>query len=258
MLQAPLGQLVSEIDRCFDYYREESGGGKIDFIELSGGGASLKGLDKYLSEELGIEAKLGDPLGAFKPEREIPAKIRKLSYRFAPAVGAALSVDGVNLLPIELKEETKRTFKRATIQSAVTALILILVFVFTGMRIQLGNFYKRIEVAQKELLSLQPQLKDVKDQSLVNTIFTDEPYWEDIFKELSNVISDSIYLTRLSVKEKIIKIEGIIDSKEAEELLSDLILVLEEGLFNNVKLITTKEARGKSGKEFELQCWVDY
>ena len=126
------------------------------------------------------------------------------------------------------------------------------------MRIQLGNFYKRIEVAQKELLSLQPQLKDVKDQSLVNTIFTDEPYWEDIFKELSNVISDSIYLTRLSVKEKIIKIEGIIDSKEAEELLSDLILVLEEGLFNNVKLITTKEARGKSGKEFELQCWVDY
>jgi Tfp pilus assembly PilM family ATPase len=51
MIRSPLEQLVNEIDRCFDYYREESGGGKIDSLMLFGGGALLKGLQQFLVQK---------------------------------------------------------------------------------------------------------------------------------------------------------------------------------------------------------------
>ncbi len=44
MLRAPLEQLISEIERCFDYYREESGGGKMIHLLYLAGELLLAGL----------------------------------------------------------------------------------------------------------------------------------------------------------------------------------------------------------------------
>ncbi|MBI5145383.1 MAG: PilN domain-containing protein [Candidatus Omnitrophica bacterium] len=84
-----------------------------------------------------------------------------------------------------------------------------------------------------------------------------EPYWEDIFKELSNITPDNIYLTELAMENKFIIMKGIVGSLEKDELLSEFILTLEKGIFSKVKLVTSKESEDKTANKFELTCWVD-
>jgi len=254
MLRTPLEQLVGEIDRCFDYYREEISGGKVDSLVLLGQGAFLKGLAGFLSKELGIEVRLGIPFEALKLKSGTMSFKAEDSPRLALAIGAGLSEGkGINLLPPEIKEERKRTFKRTTFEAVTIGAILILAFIYIGMKIQLNNFQKRISVARMEYSSLKPQLSQVEAQSLL----TDEPYWEDIFKELSIIIPADIYLTEFSMQNKTIIMKGVVVSREREESLSNFILALGKGLFKNVKLVTTKEIREKSANEFELICGID-
>jgi len=121
------------------------------------------------------------------------------------------------------------------------------------MQIQLNNFQKRISVARMEYSSLKPQLSQVEAQSLL----VDEPYWDDVFKELSVIIPADIYLTGFSLENKTIKMRGIVVSGEREKSLSNFIFALEKGICRNVKLVTTKEIKEKSTNEFELICGID-
>lgn len=258
MLRPPLEQLVNEIDRCFDYYREETKGARVDSLILFGAGSLLKGLDEFLSEKLAVEVKLGNPLEGLKTESNTMSSETIIPQRLALAVGAALSqAKGVNLLPPEIKYETKRIFKRTTVKSITATVILILAFIYIGMKIQLGNFEKRITVARMELASLNPQLEQAKVGALVNSILAHEPFWEDVFMELSNLIHSDIYTTRLSMQNNLINIRGIAVLEKKEEPLSDFILALEKGLFKNVRLVQSTVLREEGATEFELKCWVD-
>lgn len=258
MLRAPAEQLVSEIERCFDYYREESGGGKIDSVFVLGGGASLGGLIKFLSAGLGVEVKLGDPLeGLMLGPNAVPEKDR-ISHRLAGAIGAALSFGkGMNLLPPEMKEEAKRTVKRGTIEVAGTAVILVSALLFIGMRIELGNLKTRISVAALELSGLAPDLKKAEAHHAANMVLVDEPHWEDIFKELGHRVPKAIHLTGITMQGTVINMKGVVSSRDGEDILSDFILTLERGIFKDVKLVKTRDLADKSGNEFELACWVD-
>jgi len=258
MIRSPLEQLVNEIDRCFDYYREESSGGKIDSVVLLGGGASLGGLIKFLSDGLGIEVKLGDPFEGLKIEPEAVKDKDRISYRLGSAVGAALSLgEGINLLPAEIKEKAQRVAKRGTIEGIVTAVVIVSLLSYVGMKIKLGNFQKRISVAKLEFSGLQPQFKKAEAHHLANMILVDEPYWEDIFMELSNVIPANIHLMELGMENNVITMKGIATLEDGEQFISNFILTLEEGIFKNVKLVNITDLKEAPGNEFELKCWMD-
>jgi type IV pilus assembly protein PilM len=57
-----LSELLTEIRRSLEYYRGRSSDGRIDEILITGGTAKLKGLDKFLSTELGVPTRVGNPL----------------------------------------------------------------------------------------------------------------------------------------------------------------------------------------------------
>ena len=257
LMRSPVEQLVGEMDRCFNYYREETGGGAIDQVILSGQGASLKGLSQSLAEGLGMEIHLADSFGKLKFSAETLRPAQEL-HSFAVAFGAALSAgEGMNLLPPEFKEETKRTFARAGIQSACAAAVLLIVFLYIGMKIQLSNLDQRIAVARSELSSLQVLLGQAEEQSIAKGILAGEPYWEDVFRELSHLAAEGLYLAELSMKERVITLKGRIVAREREGILSSFIQRLEQGIFRNVRLVTAMETSDKSATEFELECWVD-
>jgi len=259
MLRTPLEQLVNEIERCFDYYREESGGGKIDSLVLFGGGASLSGLIKFLSEGLGIEVKLSDSLEGLKIEPNVLGERDKISYRLGLAIGAAQSEGkGINLLPPELKEETKRVIKRGTIEAVFTAIIIIPVLLSIGMNIKIDNFNKRIAAVKMEMASLSEQVKDSQAKRIAQSVLSEEPYWEDVFHELGSLIPDEIRVGNVKVENKVITIKGIVDSPDGQQVLANFIVALEKGLFNGVKLIESKNLTDRPGIEFEISCWIDY
>ena len=57
-----LNDLVTEIQRSFDFYRARYRGESVDLILLSGGTARFKNIDAYISNELGIPCEVADPL----------------------------------------------------------------------------------------------------------------------------------------------------------------------------------------------------
>jgi len=259
MIRSPLEQLVSEIERCFDYYREESGHGRVDSIILSGGGASLSGLTGYLSENLGLVVRLSDPISLVKSEKSVTAKSSGFSHRMAPAIGAILSADNsINLLPVAIKDEKVRIVKRGVVEVIVTAVVILSILLYTGIRISITNFDKRISVAKLELSSMATHLAKAEAQALANSVLMDEPQWEDIFKELSNLIPDSVHITNFSMNDNIMTLKGVVAAQDGEEILSNFVLTLENGIFSSVKLVESKDLGDKAGIEFELKCWVDY
>lgn len=259
MIISPLEQLVSEVNRCFDYYREEGGTSDIDSVILSGGGASLGGLTTYLSENLGLPVRLCDPVSALKCDAASLKEVSGYAHRIGLAIGAVSGAGGgINLLPVEVREATTRVVKRGSIEVAITAAVIISILLYTGIQIRITALEKRIETARFELKGLGPQLAKAEAQALAGSVLLDEPEWEDVFKELSNLVPENIHLTDMRLDNKVITINGVVASEHGEEVLSGFILTLEKGLFNNVKLVETNALGEKPGIEFELKCWVDY
>ena len=263
MLRGPMERLASEIERCFDYYREETDGGSIGALLLYGGGAQMKGFMEALSSQLGIEARIGAPLGPFLPGDSLPSALQKIEHRLEAAAGAALSVTipsaGINLLPPEIKDQTKIAFKRASLQSVAAATALLFVFIFVGMKIKLSNYETRSAAAQMELSSLKPVLQDVRELQLAATIVQNEPYWGEVLKELAYLTPRNIHLTRIRMQQGTIFISGVFvsGSDNSDAQITEYISALESGLFNQVRLLASKEMANEPGNVFELRMGVE-
>jgi type IV pilus assembly protein PilM len=258
MLRTPLDQLVNEIQRSSNYYREEGGGG-IDSLILFGGGASLRGIIGFLSKELDIEVRLGDVLEGIKVDAGAVANKGEVSYRLGLAVGAALTEgEGINLLPPEMKEETQRTIKRGTIEAVFTAVVVASILLSIGMTIKIGSLDKRIAAARKEIANLKEQIKESEAKTVAQVVLAEEPFWEDVFHELGSRIPKEVVVESLKVENKAITIKGIAGSADGQQILANFIIELEQGIFNGVKLIESKNLPDGPGVEFELSCWIDY
>jgi Tfp pilus assembly protein PilN len=261
MIKQPLEQLVEELERCFDYYQEEVKEGRVESIALFGGGASLKGLNEFISNRLEVKVILGNPLQKMRMSSEIEKFFKEKEippHEFALAIGAALNKDkGINLLPSSIKEEKKHFLKRTSLEVIGVTFFMFLIFFYIGMRIKLNNYKKRIDVLKKELYVLVPEIKEKEGKTRLEEIVYQEPLWEDVFKELSNIFPDTIYLTYLSMGNKRLKMKGVCTSSDWEEILSTLMFNLEKGLFREVRLIMTKRLKNKVGSEFEIICEVE-
>ncbi len=259
MVRSPAEYLVSEIERCFDYYREGLVGGKIDSVTIFGGGASLSGLASFLSAGLGMEVRIGDALEGLKMEPGAVRERERISHRLEFAIGSALGGSkGLNFLPAEMKEETRRTIRRGTIEAIFAAIVIVSVLAYIGMNIKLDNFDKRSSAARMEAASLSEEIKKAEAKILAQTVLSDEPYWEDVFHELGSLIPDEVLIEDLRVENKVITIKGVVESPDGQQVLADFIISLESGLFNGVRLIESKNLPDRPGVEFEVSLWIDY
>jgi cell division ATPase FtsA len=258
MLRTPAEQLAAEISRSFDYIREEVSGVSVDKLVLFGGGASLGGLLKFISTELGMNAVLGDSLEGLALEPHAVIDRGKVSYSLELAVGAALAGSGgLNLLPAEVRKMAGRTFRRASYEAVAAAAIFISAFLYIGMRMKLDNFNTRIEFAKKELVGLDSQLKYSEAKALADKVLLDEPFWEEVLRELSNSVPSDIHLTELAMAKNTLTVKGVASSRDNDAVISDFITAMEKGLFDNVRIVSTKDVEGGDTTEFELAFWVD-
>ncbi|MBI3315782.1 MAG: PilN domain-containing protein, partial [Candidatus Omnitrophica bacterium] len=104
---------------------------------------------------------------------------------------------------------------------------------------------------------LAPELELLRDQNFAKRVLSGEPYWEDVFKELSRAVPGTVYLTELNFENGALALEGVIVSAENERVLSDFMLALEKGIFKNVQLVSSKDIQGMSKSTFELKGGFD-
>ncbi len=261
LLRPNLEKLTTAISRSFVYYREKEQSEPVELLLLLGGGSVLKNLTKTLSKTLRIPVQLGNPLAAFpSSEPSLLSGEPEIVNRFASAVGAALaSPRSVNLLPIEIKQQTKLLIKRSSIKALVTAVGVILVLVYIGMRIKLENHENRIAVAKMELAALSPQIEEIPNRVFLHNTLTQRPYWSDALKEASNVIPEQVRLTEVNAQKNTLTLKGQIKSPElvGKNFLSEFIFTLEKGMFKEVNLISTKNSSKDKLRSFELRLGLE-
>jgi type IV pilus assembly protein PilM len=261
LLRPNLEKLTTEIERSFTFYREKEQGATVESLVLLGGGGNLKNLAKYLSENLRIPVQLGNPVAALElGEPSLLDDELETANRFASALGAALaSPNDINLLPVEIKQQTSLLIKRSSIKALVTAVIVILVLVYTGMTIRLGTYDKHIATTELELRTLSPQIEQLPKQTFLSDILNQRIYWGDALKEISNLIPGQVYLTELNAKEKELALKGEIKSPGLvrEQVLIGFIRSLEKGIFKKVKLVSTKDLPKENLNTFELKLGIE-
>ena len=261
LLRPNLEKLVTEIERSFAYYREKEQGAPVELLLLFGGGSNLKNLTENLSESLRIPVRLGNPVAAFSSsEPSLLNDQPEAVNRFASALGAAIASPGdLNLLPVEIKQQTRLLIRRSSIKALVTAVVVILILVYVGMRIRLGIYHKRVAAAELELRALSPQIEELPKQAFLCSILNQRIYWSDALKEISNFIPGLMYLTEMNAKENILTLKGEIKSPAmaGEQFLTEFMCSLEEGVFKEVNLISSKDSPEDKLNTFELRLGIE-
>jgi len=90
--QSLLENLVSEVEKTLDFYREmfKDEAEKIEKIILCGGGANLKGLVPYLSKRLSKNIEIGNAWSNLNFGKNLPIINKESSVRYPTVIGLAL------------------------------------------------------------------------------------------------------------------------------------------------------------------------
>lgn len=84
-----LDAIINEIRRAQNKY-EQAFGNKIGFIALSGGGAKLLGMEKYIESKMGLPVSISNPFSLLDYPANLEPIIKDIGPSFSVAVGLAL------------------------------------------------------------------------------------------------------------------------------------------------------------------------
>ncbi|WP_426358969.1 pilus assembly protein PilM [Pseudocolwellia sp. HL-MZ19] len=83
--------LVQQIRRAIQMFLTSSGKDKVDYLVISGGTASVEGIESLLTEELGIHTVIANPFTDMKKSDDIDmVKLESIAPKFMVAAGLAL------------------------------------------------------------------------------------------------------------------------------------------------------------------------
>lgn len=82
--------IVGEIKRVLSAYYKNEANTRLHGIVLTGGMASLPGLDKYFQEAIKTKVTIGNCVGRLDCEQKLATRLKEINNRFSVAVGLAL------------------------------------------------------------------------------------------------------------------------------------------------------------------------
>ncbi len=259
-------QLSSEIGRSLDFYKAQSREPKIDRVVLSGGGAKLKNIDKFLAEGLGIKVELSTPFRNIEcdPQTFPPDYLEEVSPAFTIAIGLALSAlkpKRISLLPVELRKEPKELLMESLPKVGAGLLPFILFSVFSVQMIRIGSLSRQDRHLKRDIDELRGRAgyveelekeKEIltKKRDLIGNLSERQSFWPGLLKGLSEEIPERVRLTKISLTEGGLRISG---EALSSPLVFEFITHLQKlPYFEKVRLDYT-ETDEKSVK-FELLC----
>ncbi|GEM_PF-3225885 len=250
-------QLATEINRSFDYYREELQGGKVVRVLLVGEASRLKRLDEFLSDQLGLEVRCGNPLEGIALLDPSLIHSDDAAQQQLLAIGAALGdVRGINLLSRGLGKKNKREIKLSVLKAStmITAVVIIFVFTFLNNQVQVKS--KQVNLKKQEFTS---RLKEARDTLAVGRLREGRPSWEEILKVFSHMPRD-IYLNELNLNNDQLHIKGVVlvEGENSKTTLARFISSLQENILKDARLKLSKKIKDEVNKfEFEIVASVE-
>ena len=221
MFMKPVAERISsEIARSIEFLRSQKAQSELQKVILIGGGALMKRLPEFLSENLGIDVEVGDPLARVEISHAITEESQRIITEFGPAFIPALAVgldNGVeqNVLPAEMKAAEKINKLKGIIPLIAAALLAAMIGLYTIALTDLRTTkieHKDIEskltgltkyrtlylAAKSKLDKLQTEMYGRKeDYTNIAEGTEDIPEYMQL---LSNVVPNHIYLDKLQTR----------------------------------------------------------
>ncbi len=199
-----LEKIIHELRRSFVYYKEQSGGRRIEYIYFLGGGSQIKNLVGVLSRSIGGQCMVIDDKVTSKPI-------------FANAVSLALSAIPrdkkkavINFLPVELKRMELVALRRMILLSA--GIFLIIAFAFANISVLLSNrsanmSRENVEFELARIKKITDKLEYLKHEEeriegfsgQVEGVIKKRKDFYSILRELTRAIPRDILLAELSI-----------------------------------------------------------
>lgn len=168
-LAPALDRIVRQVERTFDYYRDNLGQGAVQSIMISGLMNAYEPLANYFGNQLGLVTQLCDPAGKEMFNQATALSRLKLSERmaFIPALGAACSESGIspNLMYGYRDKESNITIKK--INKAVIAGFCVLILICGGYFLSQNIVYSQ---KKAELKGLESKLASFSSAINRNTL----------------------------------------------------------------------------------------
>jgi len=245
----------------------------IDSIWMCGCGATISGLDQYLTDRLKIKTKLWNPLTEFEsnlPEMKTLNSQKEssgnLKYSFAVSLGLALNTFTnqitVNLLPIEEVQRKQKARRRIVTLSCAAAALILIVGISLGVNSWISSRNAQFEETSAKLQAVRKpsnQTKSILIDDLVMTkMLSPRISPLDVLQELSAKFPDrtQIALTNFTLDRNQKVILNVESNSHAE--ISNLISTLgKSGLFVEVKsrqISTTEKQKDKPILQAQVTC----
>ncbi|NOX96982.1 MAG: type IV pilus assembly protein PilM [Nitrospirae bacterium] len=265
-----LSRLVNDIGRSLTFFQAELGGTTIDRIFLSGGGAELANLDKFLEKELKIEVKKSSLLKNIHLPNGFPLSGQESS--FAVAVGLALRpltkcASEISLLPIEItkKKEFQKRKGYFIFSFVLTLLIAVMAYAFARQdydlkKNQLATIEEKLKKYQKyeqPIGMLKGEIGTITERlETLKKLTQGKEFWLTVLLELSRLVPDEVSLNSFSQENGILFLEG---EAPTIPVIRGTVFELESSpFFGKVEAGTPQRIRGKEEfYQFSLQISLE-
>lgn len=255
-----LERFQNEVIRSFNYFSEQFHGKSVNRVVLMGGGSLLKGLREFLEKRLQMPvAFLGfGSSNVLQLSAQVQSKTEEIfrHHRMLLTLSSWLEekhpVPALAGIPI------------ARLVQAGGACLLILFLFLSVKLLGLWNQVRGYESRWKEMASSYERATQMKElenavlsrRNLLDDFFIDEPYWEDVFRELTNLLPSNFDLETIQYLNGTFVITGTYsEDGGGEENLSGFLASLGKGVFKSGKLVSTKEtAKGSGVFKFQISC----
>jgi type IV pilus assembly protein PilM len=262
LMRPLLETLVRELRFSFDYFTSNFNEESPLTLYITGGGANLKNLDRYLHKELNINvSKLPLP-GFINTQALEKEKLNKDQSQIISALGAMLAgPQAINLAPEEIKMQKLELIEKASlrlISFTVGAIFLLSLFI---VRFQIGIYKNRLRDAQAYLQTMG-EIKVLGQrvnplENLVYTIQKDKVPTDGLLKLISTLLPGNIILDELILDQDShnLILKGRVSGRQdnTESVLSKFIEKIEASSFFIKATLVSSKKIGEV-QEFEIKC----
>lgn len=264
-------KLSDEIQLTLQYYNSNNEK-KVECVDLVGGGALLKGFDKFLSHTLKLPVTVAD----INNRLTVPnihnrsSMLGRISPKLVVATGLALS----QIAPMELltkidlrkKHKIKKekiSFGYAKLLIPVAALVIFTLGVQMFFKFQTSKYEKNMEMKKKIAAEMALTIESLKEYEVlkgkldaqiqnIRSLKLQQPRWSRVMKILSQKIPDGIWLDHF-----IGKYETIIPEVEEEEMsFGDEGMPESEEEIDKNKYFLNLSLKGATTEQYRIQEFI--
>jgi len=263
LIRPLLEALVREIRFSFDYFISNLNGERPDLLYITGGGANLKNLDRYLNNELNMKVVfLSLPPGV---EHQLPGQQnlnQEEQNRIISAIGAAMAdSSGINLLPREVRTRRADLIQKISLRMVTMGAAAILFLMLLIVEFQIFDYSNRLKTAQIHLQTIRPiqlLLEEIQSkEKLMEKIQQNRIPGSGLLKAIAHATPGEVILDEMQFEQSkhSLILEGTILAikEDAQALLTDFLEHLNVSAYVAQAGLVSSQRIGEAEK-FEIKC----